>query len=187
MSFRQGGWLSVGCPCGNCFSCMYTCFLSPLFLASASKFSCVCVPRMSRNTEAHFHLGLMFLRNGKGSEALTAFRHCERYVTEWLPKKFHHVFLCGCFSPSEHFQRCSRTLGPVFLANSVALHISSSARLFFNNLCRPPSFSLLRKAPTFLHVAPASERQTNLPLDVTVTHPTHHLLRCPLVYLCFLP
>uniref|UniRef100_A0A7S0BRM3 UDP-N-acetylglucosamine--peptide N-acetylglucosaminyltransferase SPINDLY n=1 Tax=Rhodosorus marinus TaxID=101924 RepID=A0A7S0BRM3_9RHOD len=45
--------------------------------------------RMPRNTEAHFHLGLMFLRNGKGTEALKAFQHCMRLYNESLSSYKH--------------------------------------------------------------------------------------------------
>lgn len=38
--------------------------------------------RMPRNAEAHFHLGLMYLRKSDGDEALQAFHHCRRIYAE---------------------------------------------------------------------------------------------------------
>lgn len=40
--------------------------------------------RMPRNAEAHFHLGLMYMRRCDGDEALRAFQHCRSIYTERL-------------------------------------------------------------------------------------------------------
>lgn len=40
--------------------------------------------RMPRNAEAHFHLGLMYMRKCEGEEALAAFRHCKQLLQERL-------------------------------------------------------------------------------------------------------
>lgn len=40
--------------------------------------------RMPRNAEAHFHLGLMYMRKCDGEEALRSFRHCKQIYNERL-------------------------------------------------------------------------------------------------------
>jgi len=40
--------------------------------------------RMPRNSEAHFHLGLMYLRSGEGTDALKLFKHCKKLYAEKL-------------------------------------------------------------------------------------------------------
>lgn len=88
--------------------------------------------RLPRNAEAHFHLGLMHLRNGDSEEALRAFQHCRHLYSERIDQ---HVATNGSDIPSPLSAKLAR----------VRSHAAQAAHLTAQSMSREQRAPVLEK------------------------------------------
>lgn len=87
---------------------------------------------MPRNAEAHFHLGLMHMRNGECDEALRAFQHCRQLYTERIDQ---HATTHGVDAPAPLLAKLAR----------VRSHAAQAAHLTSKSLPRDARAAILEK------------------------------------------
>lgn len=88
--------------------------------------------RLPRNAEAHFHLGLMHLRNGDNEEALHAFQHCRHLYSERIDQ---YVATHGSDAPSSLCAKLAR----------VRSHAAQAAHLTAQSMTREQRAPVLEK------------------------------------------
>lgn len=88
--------------------------------------------RLPRNAEAHFHLGLMHLRNADSEEALRAFQHCRHLYSERIDQ---YVATHGSEPPSSLCAKLAR----------VRSHAAQAAHLTAQTMSREQRAPVLEK------------------------------------------